>query len=406
MKNFFKTLLAVALMATLVCSFCLAGCNPVNNSKTQPEQSISSPEESEPEGSVPAEDSSTSTEDSASTDSSTQQGEQSSAGQEAEEPFIVIAWYAKTSTSGLTDELVAAFVAELKTYLAESGATQEQLNAVVVRAYAQDLISEVGEAVNGAGDVDIIFGVGKNLKTQGNIDFIEREIDQTMGTKTGRVIARLSENLSAKVAYDWMVANVANIAGETYVSGSVDPYAQQEEPQTSDSGAQSGEESGNQSAQESGAQSGEEQEQTTAYLVIAWWNYSTSGLNETLVNAFVAELKTYLATKGATSDELATIVVRAYSDSGVADVGAKVNADADVDVILGMGGNITSKALIECAEKTENTLVMGTKTGRLIARLSENLVAKVAYDWMVANVANIAGETYVSGNVDPYANNG
>ena len=155
---------------------------------------------------------------------------------------------------------------------------------------------------------------------------------------------------------------------------------------------------------------GEVEQKEEHYLVIGWWNYSKSGLSETLINCFVADLKTYLGENGASQSDLNDVVVRGYTDSLVADVGLRVKADADVDVLLGMGNNVDkavseggATANIPCVERTpaDALLTMGGKSGRVIARLTDTAAAKTAYDWMCANAANIAATTYVNGQQEP-----
>ncbi|MBO4572628.1 MAG: hypothetical protein J5762_02535 [Clostridia bacterium] len=365
-----KNLLAIAIVIALALTCTLAGCAG-NNAKTTDEPAASSP------AGEPASETETSSSD-----------EGGNGGEETiTDPYLVIGWYAKTATSGLTEDLMTGFVGDLKTWLATKGATEDDLKKVVVRAYGDgeaNSVADVSTAVLADGDVDLLLG----MKAMGDIVRIEGATGLTMGGVSGRNISRLTDTEVTVNAYKWLVANVANIAATEYVTGSIEPVEQNEETENS-SGENSGT-SDTQSGEESGSGEGE-QEARTNYLVIAWYaKTSTSGLTEELVTSFVDELKTYLATQGATNEQLADVIVRAYGDgdaNSVAEVGAAVNADGDVDVILGMGNNITSTGGIACEQRTDANLVMGTATKRIIARLTTADIAKTAYDWMVDNAS-------------------
>ncbi|MDY6367767.1 MAG: hypothetical protein SPL13_04580 [Clostridia bacterium] len=122
--------------------------------------------------------------------------------------YVTVGWYQKTGTSGLDDTLIEKIQSKVKTFLSGIGATAKQLNDVVFRGY-DGAISDVGASVNSDGDVDIIIGVGTNLKTQGGIDYIARRTSVTMGDKTGRVIAKLYESAVVDAVYTYMIDNLS-----------------------------------------------------------------------------------------------------------------------------------------------------------------------------------------------------
>jgi len=88
------------------------------------------------------------------------------------------------------------------------------------------------------------------------------------------------------------------------------------------------------------------------YLVLGWWEVKddanpdkkTSYLTPARVRVFYANLIKYLKASGATDDNIAAISFRDYSSAAVADMGAAVNADGDVDLLIGVGNNINSTA--------------------------------------------------------------
>ena len=88
------------------------------------------------------------------------------------------------------------------------------------------------------------------------------------------------------------------------------------------------------------------------YLVLGWWEVKdpddpdkkTSYLTPARVRVFYANLIKYLKATGATDDNIAAISFRDYSSAAVADMGTAVNADGDVDLLIGVGNNINSTA--------------------------------------------------------------
>ena len=128
------------------------------------------------------------------------------------------------------------------------------------------------------------------------------------------------------------------------------------------------------------------------YLVLGWYaKTSTSGLDQTVVDEVVANMKAYLKTQGATDEQLANIAVRGY-DGNVAAIGTAIRADGDVDVMIGVGENFDAPtteggptAGVPIQEKTGG-IYMGTSgKNRWMARLTDDEVAVLVYEWIKAN---------------------
>ena len=127
-------------------------------------------------------------------------------------------------------------------------------------------------------------------------------------------------------------------------------------------------------------------------LVIGWYaKTSTSGLKANMIDkteaAFAKYLSensdaisAYLTEKGKTLEEL-DIVYRAY-EGDVATIGANINADEDVNVLLGVYKNITSVGGVATSERNDN-IPMGTKTRSvaLVAGSETNELAVLFYAW-------------------------
>lgn len=128
------------------------------------------------------------------------------------------------------------------------------------------------------------------------------------------------------------------------------------------------------------------------YLVLGWYaKTETSGLNAAVVDQFVSEMKDYLGEQGATEQQLADIVVRGYSGT-VAEMGSSVRNDGDVDLLIGVGANIDvptstggATAGVPIIEKTDGIYIGDSGKNRYIARLTEDDIAKLVYEWIQAN---------------------
>ena len=141
----------------------------------------------------------------------------------------------------------------------------------------------------------------------------------------------------------------------------------------------------------------------TYTLVIGWWEVNdpdqpdkkTSYLTEELVKKFYANVILYLKAKGLTDEQIANVQVRNYSTKAVADMGALVNADGDVDIMIGVGNNINSSAgvsLYEGSNDNKFATNMGTTpTSRYVALTSVATELGVnVYDWLATETGKTA----------------
>lgn len=122
--------------------------------------------------------------------------------------YIAIGWYAKSSTSGLTDAIMNNWAEDLKTYLKSEGASDEDLANVVIKGYQGD-VATAGSLVNKDRFIDVLIGFGNNINTTGGVEVIEKDGGITMGGKS-RYIARLTEKDIAKKVYDWLQTDDGN----------------------------------------------------------------------------------------------------------------------------------------------------------------------------------------------------
>lgn len=125
-------------------------------------------------------------------------------------------------------------------------------------------------------------------------------------------------------------------------------------------------------------------------LVIGWYGKtSTSGLNDEVMNVFATNLVSYLKARLYGEEQIAKVSIRRYGDSNtdVASMGALINSDGDVDLMVGVGGNITSTGGVT-NYGLESGINMGGKS-RNIALTSTSALADQLFDYIVlANEAN------------------
>lgn len=236
---------------------------------------------------------------------------------------LVIGWYAKSETSGLDQTIVSVFTRGLKEYLESSGTECD----VIVRGY-DGKVAEVESAVASDGDVDLMIGM-KDFSPEG---LIEQQDDVPMGAKTDRRIHLLDDGEVSKLVYDWLKTDDARALLLT-------PEAQTK-------------------------------------LVIGWYAKSdTSGLDQTIIDNFTAGLNEYLAALGYTAENL-EVVVRGY-DGKVDDVISAVDADGDVDIMVGM-----KKFDYDGVMDVQNDVAMGKETGRRIHLLDDDALTLAVFDWL------------------------
>ena len=134
------------------------------------------------------------------------------------------------------------------------------------------------------------------------------------------------------------------------------------------------------------------------YLVVGWWETTslnedgtpkiTSSLTVDTVRLFYSNLNLYLKAYGATDEQIKNVQFRDYSTAAVAEMGEKINADGDVDLMIGVGNNINSTAGVELFEGNDGkqTANMGSEgKSRYVALPNHENMNKVAisvFDWI------------------------
>ncbi len=212
--------------------------------------------------------------------------------------------------------------------------------------------------------------------------YVDNELYQTARVKEGETVGDIIE-APTKDDYNfvgWQTSDgVAFDLNATVINSSLDVYAKFElksKPVTSED--------------EASLNVTDTKDPTKDYfLVIGWYGKtSKSGLDADLMKHFYLNVRVFLRAKGVSEDDLAKISVRQYgdADTDVAPMGKLINADGDVDILVGVGSNLSDadKGNVPSLE-LDGGIPMGGQT-RYIARLTENETGKLLYDFIKTDI--------------------
>ena len=354
---------------------------------------------------------------------------------EVKDTDVVIAWYSKTDTSGISQADMDAFKTALEQYLTTQGYNVSELT-ITIRGY-DGKVGETCAAIMADGDVDIMVGwsTTSNLTGTGGMvegtDFIENNGGVTIGTKE-RYAARLTDTELGNLVYQWIFAEYgpAPVTDEQIVAEVKDGLALKSEYTdnftlpTSDKATVTWEVTEGTAIEivdGTAVVTRGETDQTVKLtatitlnevtdtkefvitvpaegtvepvdtdIVIAWYaKEKTSGINQGHMDAFKTTLEAYLTSQGYNIAEL-TITIRAYgageTENGVAETCAAIKADGDVDIMIGWSStsNLTGTGgMVEGVDFIENNdgVTVGTKE-RYAARLTDTTLVNLVYDWL------------------------
>lgn len=279
--------------------------------------------------------------------------------------YLVLGWYGKSKTSGIDKSTMQHFYANVRVFLRAKGASEEELANVSVREYGTDLkVAETGALVNADGDVDLFFGMSTNIVDSANIPCIEVSDTYTINSADKRVTGLLTDNAMAKQLFDFLATDLGKQMFDSNFY--LDPAEIPENP-----------------VEEVSHVEDRKDPNKTYSFVLGWYGKTaTSGLDVDLMEHFYSNLLIYLSAINVSEEDISNITVRRYggSDTGVEVMGEFINNDGDVDMLVGVGKNITSSGHVEVIEKVGD-IPMGTET-RYIARVTENEIAKSLYTFI------------------------
>ena len=121
----------------------------------------------------------------------------------SQQHYVKLGWYNKPATSGLNESIINKLEASLRTYLADNGATAENLADFVIKGYEGN-VGAIGSAINEDENVDVFIGAGKNLQSTGGVNYVERsEAQKDYGSATNRYVYLLRDKPASRLVYDY-----------------------------------------------------------------------------------------------------------------------------------------------------------------------------------------------------------
>ena len=129
--------------------------------------------------------------------------------------YVVVAWYDKPATSGMTGGQINTLNDKLKTYLRGKGVSEADLETIVFRGYSGNVGPTTGQILYD-GDVDIMLGWGSlsNITTTGSIPeemVLQSEAYQVTyeGELKTRYLHRLSATENALTVTEYILSDEA-----------------------------------------------------------------------------------------------------------------------------------------------------------------------------------------------------
>ena len=122
----------------------------------------------------------------------------------AEKHYLVVGWYNKPKTSGLSEGIINEKLTPLLTnYLVANGATKEDLSDFIIKGY-EGSVGEIGGKINDDGYVDVFIGGGANLKSTGGVNYVERyAASNDYGEATKRYVYLLRDKPVSRLVYQY-----------------------------------------------------------------------------------------------------------------------------------------------------------------------------------------------------------
>jgi len=126
--------------------------------------------------------------------------------------YVVIAWYDKEATSGITEEEMQTLNNKLVAYLKNEGVTDEDIATIIIRPYSGNVGPSCGKIMED-GDVDIMIGWSSRDNVIGTGGMSEEMLLQSesyqiiyKGETKNRMLHRLTDKETAIKVFNWLLS--------------------------------------------------------------------------------------------------------------------------------------------------------------------------------------------------------
>ena len=275
---------------------------------------------------------------------------------------LVVSVWNNSKNEWITTDQVAKLEADFAEYLKKAGVDTTKLQIEYRIETDVASVANLGAAVTKAGDVDFVLACGANVESKGGLTNLEKlQVAASPYMSAKRYIAVLNKDNPRQLA----TILYKFISGKDYPTTNPTPTPNPEP--------------------------------TSETIVVAWYNNTKSGLTQAIMDDFVTALKAHLTSQGKDLTKI-DIVVRAY-DGKVGESCAAIKAAGDVDIMVGWAsttnivgtGGLTAGT--DFLQNYGNITLAGSSKARYAARIADDELAKLVYNWILTTYGGTDGAT-------------
>lgn len=121
--------------------------------------------------------------------------------------YLVIAWYNKVSTTGITETMIENMTTKLNEYLKKEGVSDDDIKSIEIRGYTGNVGASCGLIMEN-GDVDIMLGWSSRSNVIGtggmSEEMLLESVSLQVSTTNTRMIHRLTDTEQTNKVFAWM----------------------------------------------------------------------------------------------------------------------------------------------------------------------------------------------------------